>query len=257
MLRQHAVDDRLYGRPVGVGDEAVVQRDRCLLGFDHRALDRVGLLAHAFRDALDQLLKAAARLVFQRALRRTPDIETVAPATIRSSTPMRPWTTRRSRPLTTQNRAALRKSPDRRAHALRDDRVLRPVDDRSQRAVVVEEDRRTMSPEVPRELVAVAHGVGQRRDARPGRHRKCAARSSIAPARLPSACAAIRRLPMPRRRCWQGAWSQRPQVRPELAGVVQHHDRAQPLPHVMQVIGLRERRRPRLASAGRRPAGSM
>ena len=35
------------------------------------------------------------------------------------------------------------------------------------------------------------------------------------------------------------------------AAVVQHHDRAQPLPHVMQVIGLRERRRPRLASATR------
>ena len=50
---------------------------------------------------------------------------------------------------------------------------------------------------------------------------------------------------------------QRPQVRPELDAVVQHHDRAQPLPHVMQVIGLRERRRPRLASAGRRQAGSM
>ncbi len=50
---------------------------------------------------------------------------------------------------------------------------------------------------------------------------------------------------------------QRPEVRPELAAVVQHHERAQPLPHVMQVIGLQERRRPRLASAGRPPAGSM
>jgi hypothetical protein len=43
----------------------------------------------------------------------------------------------------------------------------------------------------------------------------------------------------------------------QLAAIVEHHDGAQPLPHVMQVIGLRERRRPRLASAGRHPAGSM
>ena len=35
---------------------------------------------------------------------------------------------------------------------------------------------------------------------------------------------------------------QRPEVRLELAAVMQHHDRAQPLPHVMQVIGPRERR---------------
>ena len=32
MLGQHAVDDRLYSRPVGVGDQAVVQRDDAFLG---------------------------------------------------------------------------------------------------------------------------------------------------------------------------------------------------------------------------------
>ena len=59
-------------------------------------------------------------------------------------------TTSASRSRDHANRAALRECPDRRAHALRDDRVVRPVDDRSQRPVVVEEDRRTTSPELPR-----------------------------------------------------------------------------------------------------------
>ena len=59
-------------------------------------------------------------------------------------------TTSASRSRDHANRAALRECPDRRAHALRDDRVVRPVDDRSQRPVVVEKDRRTTSPELPR-----------------------------------------------------------------------------------------------------------
>ena len=60
------------------------------------------------------------------------------------------------------NRAAPRKSPDCGAHALRDHGVLRSVDDRSHRAVIVEEDRRTTSAEPPGEFVAVTQGVGQR-----------------------------------------------------------------------------------------------
>jgi hypothetical protein len=69
-------------------------------------------------------------------------------------------------------------------------------------------------------------------------------------------------LPMPCPCCWQGALvgdgrRERTEACAQLAAIVEHHDRAQPLPHVMQVIELRERRRPRLASAGRRPAGSM
>ena len=84
------------------------------------------------------------------------------PATTRSSTPMSCCTTGRSRPLTTQTQRFVSLH---RVRMLGDQRVLRAVDDRRERAVVVQEDGRPPAPHPLAELLVIRERVRQIGDA--------------------------------------------------------------------------------------------
>jgi hypothetical protein len=143
-----------------------MQRDRRLLGLDQRALDRVGLLAHARGHALDQFLEPAAGFVLERVLAWAPDVEAVASRPDQAVDPRELLHHPPVAPADHAHRAAFGQPAHRVAHALGDHRVLGTIDHRGQRPVVVEQGRRTAPAERPAQLPAVAQGVRQPANAR-------------------------------------------------------------------------------------------
>jgi hypothetical protein len=162
---QQLVDDRLDPRPVRLVDEPVVHRHRARFGLHERARHRAGAVAQVGGDRLQQPFEAFRHVELDLAAAGAPDVEAVAAGhdqVVQSHQPLD------DRPVAAADHAhagALRQPLHRVAHALGDHRVLRPVDDRRQRPVVVEEDGHLLAGQSRRQRPEVLERVRQLADA--------------------------------------------------------------------------------------------
>lgn len=111
--------------------------DRGLLRLDQSPVDGTGLIANMVRHPLEKGFEATARLVLERASVWAPDVEAMTSC---DHQVLDAHQLLHDRPVTTAHNAdgaAPRQRAHHLPHALGNDRVLRPVDDRGQRAVVV------------------------------------------------------------------------------------------------------------------------
>ena len=147
VLGEHLVDQGGDARAVGVGDVAVVQGDRRVLGLHLGAGDLRGRGADPLGDLGDEALPALGGLVDDRAAGRVVDVEAVAAG---DDQVVDAHQLGHHAAVATGDHAHRRAAGERAhdpAHLVVHDRVLGTRDDRRQHAVVVEEDRGPASVE--------------------------------------------------------------------------------------------------------------
>ena len=139
MPSQQLVDDRLDTAALCFVDEPVVQGNRARLGLDERPGHVRDPVSELGRELLEQRLVALRDMALDGGARGAPDVEAVASRDDQFVEAHQPLDDGTVAPADYAHAAPPRQPLHRLAHAVRDHGVLRPVDDRRQRAVVVEE----------------------------------------------------------------------------------------------------------------------
>jgi hypothetical protein len=166
MIGEEPFHDGLYRGPLLVGHEPAVGGDRCLLRLGERALDRAELVAQPGRHPIEQLLGAGGRLALDGTPLRAPDVEPVAAC---HHQVIHAHQLLHDGPIAAAHHAdgaTCGKPTHRVPRALGDDRILRPVDDRRERTVVVEEHSGPPAGQALGERFLIRERVRQVGDAR-------------------------------------------------------------------------------------------
>ena len=161
MRGQHPVDKILDTRPVALVDEAVVDRHRALLRLDERAVDSDHFLSDHLRHAPKQIREPGALLALEPSAFGAPDIKAVAARNDEIVDPHQLLHHSTITPTDHAHRAPMRQRTHDLAHLVRNDRVLRPIDDRRERPVVIEEHRNALASHPLAQTGRVVEGVRQ------------------------------------------------------------------------------------------------
>src|SRR5215208_62823 len=155
------LDGPSYLWPLVFRNEPVVGGDGGLLRLDEGTIDGAQLLAQAGLHSFEQVCELLSFLALDLAASGAPDIEAVAAGHYQVIYAHELLDHPPVAPADHAHGATCGQLADGVPHALRDERLLRPVDDRRQRAVVVEEHGRALSLQAPFQLVAVIERVWQ------------------------------------------------------------------------------------------------
>src|SRR5918992_5230047 len=154
VLGKNGIDDLPHSRPLLVGDEPVMCRDRGSLWLDQGALDGNQLLVEPRLYLIEQRLELGALLAPNGAL-WAPDVEAVAAGDDQIVEAYELLHHPPIAPADHAHRAPLGKPANGVPHTLGYDGVLWSVDYGCQRAVVVQEHGRNFAGQPPGQLVAV------------------------------------------------------------------------------------------------------
>src|SRR3712207_5785428 len=136
-------------------------RDRCLLRLDESPLYGIHLPVQAPIHLLQQVCESGSFLALDLTARGAPDVETMTAGDDKVVYAHELLHHPPIAPADHAHGAAFGQSADGLPHAFGDERVLWPVHDRRQGAVVVEEDGRTSPRQMPGQLIAVLERVWQ------------------------------------------------------------------------------------------------
>jgi hypothetical protein len=170
VISEQPLDHRLDRGPLLLAYEPVVDGDGRLLALDEGALDRFELVPQARDHAFEQPLRARRRLVLDRAPLGAPDVEAVAAGDHQVVHAHELLHHGAVATADDADGAATRQPAHRLSHALGDHRILEAVDDRRERAVVVEEHGGLPSGQPVAEPLVVRERVRQVGNACPGPH---------------------------------------------------------------------------------------
>ena len=167
MIREQPLHGRLDRGPLLLAYQPVVGGDGRLLRLDERALDRIELVAKLRGHAVEGLFVTRRRLVLDRTPLGAPDVEPVAACDHQVVDTRQCLHDGTIATADNADGAAARQPAHRIPHALGDHRILGPVDDRRERAVVVEEHGRPPAGQLLAELLVIRERVRQVGDASP------------------------------------------------------------------------------------------
>jgi hypothetical protein len=134
---ENLLDDPSHPWPFVLRNEPVVGGHGGLLRLDESAIDDAQLLTQACLHPFEQPREALAFFALDLTARRAPDVEAVAAGDDQVVYAHEPLDHPPITPADHTHGATPGQLADGIAHALRDERLLGPVDDRRQRAVVV------------------------------------------------------------------------------------------------------------------------
>src|SRR5215204_1523641 len=162
-VRLYLVDHLAWGHlwPLILRNEPVVGGYGRLLRLDEGAIDLAQLLAQARLHPFEQPPEAFAFLALDLTAHGAPDVEAVAAGDDQVVYAHELLDYPPVAPADYAHGATSGQVANGVPHALRDERVLGPVDDRRQRAVVVEEHGRSSSRQITGQLVTVLERVRQ------------------------------------------------------------------------------------------------